>query len=144
MSTWIESNRIDRSNKTEASRKHNQILDRPAAKTTVSRLRTTAPATRAGRREMLLPPPGDLDDDGAGENDALAVPKIAAASMSMTIARSLDGPRAQAEDTKGGRRPDGGSSGLVVAEQMTQQQTRWALRLCGQTDFLWRAAFGIL
>ena len=68
-----------------------KYIHRPAAKTKVTRLRTTAPATRAGSREMLVPPPPprDLDDDGAGENDALAVPKIAAASMSMTIARSL-------------------------------------------------------
>ena len=73
----------------------------------MTRLRTTAPATRAGSREMLVPPPPprDLDDDGAGENDALAVPKIAAASMSMTISRSLDGARAgRGEDAKGGKK----------------------------------------
>jgi hypothetical protein len=62
---------------------------RPAAKTKVSRPRTTAPATRAGRRQTLLPPRDP--DDGAGEDDALAVPvpETAAASMSMVTARSL-------------------------------------------------------
>jgi hypothetical protein len=62
-----------------ASRKS---IHRPAAKTKVTRPRITAPATRAGRREMLLPR-RDVDDD------ALAVPEIAAASMSMMLARSL-------------------------------------------------------
>lgn len=97
----IESNRSIKQRQVE---KYVQIPDRPAAKMKVSRPRTTAPATRAGRREMLLPPPRDMDD-GAGGNHALAVPpEIAATSMSMTLAPSLAcrcARAVQAVDTKG-------------------------------------------